>query len=698
MSRRVSLGVHTVAATTLAAAVLFLPSGALAQTTVKISGPTDHVDDARIQGGSLADRVFDDERLATKVHPSSATYHRRSVLKFDTHNTVPRGATIQSAILTLTVSKADPETRRLGLYRLSQTFDEDYASWTHRKSGSQWDDAGGDFDQKFAEAAVGSTAGAKINFNVTTLVQGVVTEKYGSSRYTRVGIMDLGSGSDTSYKEFYNSEYSDASKRPVLTVVYGGSTTTDGGGDEGDGGSGETTTSVLPSGWTSRDIGSVGQSGSASNSGSSFTVSGAGDDVWGTSDEFHYVYRSLSGDGTISAEVAAISGAEDWTKVGVMMRGSTSSNAAQAFMLVSKAKGMAFQRRTASGASSSSTIGGTGTAPRWVRLARAGRTITAYGSKDGSSWIRIGSATFDIPSTILVGLAVSSHDSGRLATGSFESVKVVTGTPSSPAPTDSDDEEDEPAPAPTGSTLKVLHWNIHRGYTSDNRYNLTTIGSWLAKMSPNIISLNEVHNDTSYTDDNQPYELKKMLESKTGQTWYSYFRTTEGSSRGHGNLILSRFPISSTGYCQLDSARVAAQVTVNVNGRNVNFYSTHLDSAESGSRRISEVKVLLNCLDNDAEQKIVAGDFNAQSSSTEISIMKGDYIDAWAKADSNDDAYSYSGNSRWGATRNTRIDYVFYSESASRLSLQKAQVVDTRDSDGDMPTHHKPLIVTFTVQ
>jgi endonuclease/exonuclease/phosphatase family metal-dependent hydrolase len=697
MSRRVYLGVRTVAASMLAAAVLFLPSAASAQTTVRISGPTEQVDDARIQGGSLADKVFDNEPLATKVHPSSATYHRRSVLKFDTHNTVPRGATVQSAILTLTVRKSDPGTRKLGLYRLSQTFDEDGASWNTRQRGSRWRTAGGDFDQKFAEASVGSTAGAKINFDITALVQGVVAEKYGSSRYTRIGLKDLGSGSDTSYKEFYNSEVSDSSKRPVLTVVYGGS-----GSGDGDGGSDDAPTGSLPSGWQSRDIGSVGQRGAASASGSSFTVSGAGADVWGRADAFHYVYRSLSGDGTITAEVAAISGAEDWTKVGVMMRGSTSSGAAQAFMLVSKRKGMAFQRRTVSGGSTAHTTAGTGTAPRWVRLARAGRTITAYGSKDGSSWIRIGSATFDIPSTILVGLAVSSHDTGRLATASFESVKFVTGTPSAPAPADTDDDDDddepEPAPAPTGSTLKVLHWNIHRGYDTDNDYNLTTIGSWLAKMSPSIISLNEVHNDTGYTDDNQPAKLKAMLESKTGKRWYSYYRTTQGSSRGNGNLILSRFPISSTGYCQLDSARVAAQVTVTVNGRNVNFYSTHLDSADSSSRRIAETKVLVKCLDNDGEQKIVAGDFNAQASSTEIAIMKNDYIDAWAKADANDDASSYSGNSRWGATRNSRIDYVFYSKSASRLSLKSAQVVDTRDSSGDMPSDHKPLIVTFTVQ
>ena len=686
MSRRVSLGVRTVAATTLAAAVFFLPSGAAAQTTVKLSNPSGQVDDTRIQGGSYEDRVFDDQPLATKVHPSDASYHRRSVLKFDTHNTVPRGATIQSAVLTLTVSRADSETRKLGLYRLSQTFDERYATWVKRKSSDRWASEGGDFDTKFAEASVGSSVGAKVNFDVTALVQNVVSEKYGSSRYTRVGLRDLGSGSDTSYKEFYASEASDSSKRPLLTIVYGGS-----GGGTDDGGETPTPTGTLPSGWTSRDIGSVGQRGSASGSGSSIVVNGAGSDVWGSSDSFHFAYRSLSGDGTITAEVSSLAGSESWTKAGVMVRASTSANAAHAFMLVSKSKGLAFQRRADDGDSSDHTSGGSGTAPRWVRLARASRTVTAYTSRDGSSWTKVGSATIDLPSTVLVGLAVTSKDTGRLATGSFENVKLETGTPTAPPTDDTGD-------APAGSSFKVLHWNIHRGYGTDGRYDLNRIASFIAKVNPSVVSLNEVERYTSYADEDQAARIESMLESKTGKSWYRYYRTGTGSSNGHGNAILSQYPIQATGYCQLSSSRVLAQATITVNGRNVNFYSTHWDSADSSSRRISEAKNMVSCLSNDSEQKIMAGDYNAQASSTEISIMKDDHIDAWAKADASDDAYSYSGNSGWGATRNSRIDYVFYSKGASRLALKRAEVMDTRDSDGDMPSDHKPLVIWFEVQ
>ena len=68
---------------------------------------------------------------------------------------------------------------------------------------------------------------------------------------------------------------------------------------------------------------------------------GAGADVWGTADAFHYAYRALDGDGSIVARVTSIEAVHAWTKAGVMIRNSLSPSAAQAFMLVasSSAKG-----------------------------------------------------------------------------------------------------------------------------------------------------------------------------------------------------------------------------------------------------------------------------------------------------------------------------------------------------------------------
>ncbi len=183
--------------------------------------------------------------------------------------------------------------------------------------------------------------------------------------------------------------------------------------------------SELPSGWESHDIGHTGVAGSASSSAGTFTVKGGGADVWGTADGLHFAGRTLAGDGEIVARVAAISGSQPWTKVGVMIRQTLDAGAAQAFMVASPGKGFAFQRRTVTGGSSVSTAGGTGTAPRWLKLTRAGDRITASLSSNGTTWTVVGQDSLSISGPVHIGLAVSSHDTSRLATGAFDNVSVT---------------------------------------------------------------------------------------------------------------------------------------------------------------------------------------------------------------------------------------------------------------------------------
>ena len=187
----------------------------------------------------------------------------------------------------------------------------------------------------------------------------------------------------------------------------------------------------LPAGWSTADIGAVGASGAASGNGGSFTVTGAGADVWGTADAFRYVYTTMTGDGSIVAQVASEDYIANWTKAGVMMREALDPSSRHAFMLVSPGKGLAFQRRTDTGGLSTSTSGGAGTAPYFVKLTRSGTNVTASISPDGASWATVGSDTIAMASTIFVGLAVSSHVYGTPATATFASAVLATGPPPS---------------------------------------------------------------------------------------------------------------------------------------------------------------------------------------------------------------------------------------------------------------------------
>jgi regulation of enolase protein 1 (concanavalin A-like superfamily) len=186
------------------------------------------------------------------------------------------------------------------------------------------------------------------------------------------------------------------------------------------------TAQTLPSGWTSRDIGTA-TGGSATSDGSTTTVVGGGANIWGTADAFHFASRAVSGDFTLTARVAAFEPLNEWAKAGVMMRESTAANARNVFMMLSPALGHAFQQRTSVGGTTT-RVDGTTSGRTWVRLTRRGTTFTGYASSDGQSWATIGSTTMSLPSTVLVGLGVTSRDTSRTEEATFASVTIAQST------------------------------------------------------------------------------------------------------------------------------------------------------------------------------------------------------------------------------------------------------------------------------
>jgi hypothetical protein len=65
-----------------------------------------------------------------------------------------------------------------------------------------------------------------------------------------------------------------------------------------------------------------------------------------------------------------------------------------------------------------------GTAPHWVKLSRRGSIITASRRTDGGSWQTIGSTTIAMPTSVYVGVAVTSHDATRPADAVVGSIKI----------------------------------------------------------------------------------------------------------------------------------------------------------------------------------------------------------------------------------------------------------------------------------
>ena len=89
------------------------------------------------------------------------------------------------------------------------------------------------------------------------------------------------------------------------------------------------------------DIGAPQQAGSeqyATGSGV-YTVAGGGADIWGSSDSFHFDALSLSGNGSIVAQVTSVQGISPAAKAGLMFRDSTAANAMTAMLAVTPGAG-----------------------------------------------------------------------------------------------------------------------------------------------------------------------------------------------------------------------------------------------------------------------------------------------------------------------------------------------------------------------
>ena len=175
-----------------------------------------------------------------------------------------------------------------------------------------------------------------------------------------------------------------------------------------------------------QDIGSLSPAGSYSEKSGTYTVNGSGSDIWSNSDQFQYVYKSLSGDGSITARVVNVEDTNGWAKAGVMFRNTLDAGSMNALMVLTPDNGASFQYRSSTNGSSSNSNSIGYAVPYWVRITRSGNNFSGYISFDGVNWTQVGSTvTLAMNTTVYVGLAVTSHSSGTMCTSIFSNVSVT---------------------------------------------------------------------------------------------------------------------------------------------------------------------------------------------------------------------------------------------------------------------------------
>lgn len=182
-----------------------------------------------------------------------------------------------------------------------------------------------------------------------------------------------------------------------------------------------------------QDVGSPALKGMSTFAGGTYTIEGAGADIWSTSDQFQFAYLDFTGVGEITARVTAVENTHSFAKGGVMFRDSTSANAAYAIVAYQPTGRVTFEYRASNGATASFVGNAGASTPVWVRLVRGGAdndSFSGYYSTNGATWNLIGTQTITMGATAAVGLAVTSRDTAALNTSTFENVAVTNSTPS----------------------------------------------------------------------------------------------------------------------------------------------------------------------------------------------------------------------------------------------------------------------------
>ena len=175
-------------------------------------------------------------------------------------------------------------------------------------------------------------------------------------------------------------------------------------------------------------IGNPGTAGGFSYSNGVFTLTGSGEDIEGTADDFYFVHQLMSGDGQITARMLSLQASDSAAEIGVMIRETVDAGSKHAFERSTASTNIVFRRRLATDDYNIDTVF-TGTNSAWLRLMRMGNTFIGLSSTNGLNWRYVWFSTVNMSNTVQVGLAITAHHLNQYATGRVDNVTIGNLTP-----------------------------------------------------------------------------------------------------------------------------------------------------------------------------------------------------------------------------------------------------------------------------
>lgn len=216
----------------------------------------------------------------------------------------------------------------------------------------------------------------------------------------------------------------------------------------------------------------------------------------------------------------------------------------------------------------------------------------------------------------------------------------------------------------------------------------------LDTLRPDVIVLQEVlQHDTLR---NQAEDLAEAL----GYSAYFVSIDAADKHRRYGNAILTRHPVLArewTPLRPLDDSRTAGLVRIEIGGRPLDIYATHLhheDNPPGARKRAEQLADLVAFIDRSAGDApgIVAGDFNVAAGRPELAAMETGYEEAFTRLHPGDPRPTL--NPHYFPDNARRIDHV-YLQRGRLVPIEARIVLDREGAPGVWPSDHFGLYVRF---
>lgn len=252
-----------------------------------------------------------------------------------------------------------------------------------------------------------------------------------------------------------------------------------------------------------------------------------------------------------------------------------------------------------------------------------------------------------------------------------------------------------------GVIVKTMTYNIWGARNGGlHAPHLEELAAVIKKHDPDLVALQEVDRFTT-RNGQRIGDIPKELAKLTGMEYF--FALAENRVGGeYGDAVLSKLPIKETKGYNLGvtpelpgEIRAVARVTVEKDGKEFYFISTHFDHLSNEANRLKQARDFVDILKTYDKPVIVGADFNARPNSETISILRQHLT--FGCFNNNCAQFTFptphSDTANPNRTPDRTIDYLMY--APINAITVRSYTVDTwasKESD------HFPVVATFELK